>query len=191
MADDSGWDLGQGAGFYLNATQAPWSAHYRMYDYVTEELPSIVHAQFSTTGRQRITGHSMGGHGALVVGLRNPDRYATVSAFAPIVAPCDVPWGHKAFGAYLGADEHTWSDWDATRLLSKNVHARTILIDQGTADGFLAEQLQPHRFVAAAEAVGQAVTLRLQPDYDHGYYFIATFAGDHVDHAAAGLFAPS
>ena len=191
VADDPGWDLGQGAGFYLNATRAPWAAHYRMYDYIVDELPALVHGHFPTTGTQSITGHSMGGHGALVIGLRNADRYASISAFAPIVAPTAVPWGHKAFTAYLGADRSTWSPWDATALVSAHTHPRSILIDQGTADGFLAEQLQPHRFAAAAEAAGQATTLRLHPDYDHGYYFIATFAGDHVDHAAEALHAGS
>ena len=187
VADDEGWDLGQGAGFYVNATQAPWSKHYRMHDYVVHELPALVREHFPVTDAEAITGHSMGGHGALVLSLRNPGRYASVSAFAPIVAPTQVPWGHKAFGAYLGDDREGWKAWDATELVATAPVQRPILVDQGAADGFLSEQLQPERFAAACEAAGQPLELRLHDGYDHSYYFIATFAGDHVAHAAAAL----
>jgi S-formylglutathione hydrolase len=187
VADDEGWDLGQGAGFYVNATQEPWARHYRMDDYVVEELPELVQRHFPATAAASITGHSMGGHGALVLALRNPDRYASVSAFAPIVAPSQVPWGEKAFGAYIGGDRGAWARYDATELVRENRVRGTVLIDQGTADGFLEEQLQPERFATAAAAAGQDVVLRMQEGYDHSYYFISTFAGDHVAHAAAAL----
>lgn len=187
VADDPGWDLGQGAGFYVNATQAPWARHYRMHDYVMHELPALLAEHFPVDARASITGHSMGGHGALVLALRNPGRFRSVSAFAPIVAPSAVPWGHKAFGAYLGADPAAWAAWDATALVASAAEKLPVLIDQGGADGFLDSQLQPHRFVAACEAAGHPVELRLQPGYDHSYFFISTFAGDHVDHAAAAL----
>ena len=181
------WDFGSGAGFYVNATEAPWKDHYRMYDYVTEELPALVGAHEPIdTARAAITGHSLGGHGALVVGLRNPDRYASISAFAPIVSPTRCPWGHKALGHYLGADRETWSAYDAS-LLVTNPHPNEILIDQGLADGFLEEQLKPELFEAACGASGQALRLRRQEGYDHSYFFIATFMPDHVAHAAKAL----
>jgi S-formylglutathione hydrolase len=187
VADDEGWDLGQGAGFYVDATEAPWSTHYKMHDYVLHELPSLIRENFPVTDAEAITGHSMGGHGALVLALKHPGRYASVSAFAPIVAPSQVPWGHKAFGAYLGDDREAWKAWDATELVASAPVQGRILIDQGGADAFLAEQLQPERFAAACEAAGQPLWLRIQEGYDHSYYFIATFAGDHVAHAAAAL----
>ncbi|MCR9095368.1 MAG: S-formylglutathione hydrolase [bacterium] len=181
------WDFGSGAGFYVNATEAPWKDHYRMYDYVTEELPALVAAsQPIDTSRAAITGHSMGGHGALVIGLRNPDRYASISAFAPIVSPTRCPWGHKALGNYLGSDRASWEAYDASILVAKP-HAHEILIDQGLADGFLEEQLKPELFEAACRASGQALTLRRHEGYDHSYFFIATFMPDHVAHAAAAL----
>lgn len=180
------WDFGGGAGFYVDATVEPWSGHYRMYTYVTEELPALIAAHFpADLQRHGIFGHSMGGHGALVTALRNPGRYRSVSAFAPIVAPSQVPWGQKALGGYLGADRAAWADYDATRLIGRTGWQGPILIDQGSADPFLDQQLRPHLFTAAAQAAGVDVTLRLQPGYDHSYFFIATFIGDHIaDHAA-------
>lgn len=185
VADDDGYDLGQGAGFYLNATQAPWAAHYRMYDYVVEELPALVEASFPVTDERAISGHSMGGHGALVIALKNPGRYASVSAFAPIVAPTCVPWGEKAFSAYLGDDREAWKAWDACELLanySGDRDALPILVDQGDADNFLAEQLRPGLLEDAAKKAGHPLTLRMQPGYDHSYYFIASFIGEHIAH---------
>lgn len=181
------WDFGSGAGFYVNATEAPWKDHYRMYDYVTEELPALVgaHEPIDTT-RASITGHSMGGHGALVIGLRNPDRYSSISAFAPIVSPTRCPWGHKALGHYLGNDRTSWEAYDASLLVAKP-YPGEILIDQGLADGFLEEQLKPELFEAACEASGQALNLRRHEGYDHSYFFIATFMPDHVEHAAKAL----
>jgi S-formylglutathione hydrolase len=187
VADDPAWDLGQGAGFYVNATQAPWSAHFRMYDYVLHELPALVAAHFPTNGRQGITGHSMGGHGALVLALRNPTRFRSVSAFAPIVAPSAVPWGEQAFGAYLGPDRAAWAAYDATALIAEAAERLPILIDQGEADPFLEGQLQPHRLVAACAEAGHPIYLRMRPNYDHGYYFVASFAAEHIAHHAAAL----
>ncbi|MCA9774935.1 MAG: S-formylglutathione hydrolase, partial [Myxococcales bacterium] len=169
LGEHDAYDFGSGAGFYVDATRAPWSAHYRMYTYVTEELPALVGKAFPVDlGRQGVFGHSMGGHGALVVALRNPDRYRSVSAFAPIVAPSQVPWGRKAFTGYLGDDEETWKAYDATALAGASTWRRPILIDQGTADGFLAEQLRPERFAEACAAAGVDLTLRMQAGYDHG-----------------------
>lgn len=187
VADDPAWDLGQGAGFYVNATEAPWAPHFRMYDYVLHELPALVAAHFPTNGRQGITGHSMGGHGALVLALRNPGRFRSVSAFAPIVAPSAVPWGEQAFGAYLGPDRAAWAAYDATALIAGAAERLPILIDQGEADPFLEGQLQPGRLVAACAAAGHPIGLRMRPGYDHGYYFVASFAADHVAHHAAAL----
>lgn len=187
VADDAAWDLGQGAGFYVNATQPPWAPHYRMYDYVVHELPTLLREHFPVSERQGITGHSMGGHGALVAALRNPGRYVSVSAFSPIVAPSDVPWGQKAFSAYLGPDPALWTAWDASRLVAGARERLPILIDQGEADGFLATQLQPERLVAACNAAGHPIRLCLRPGYDHSYYFVASFAGDHVAHFVRGL----
>lgn len=182
------WDFGSGAGFYVDATESPWKDHYRMYSYVTEELPELVaSSQPIDVDRASITGHSMGGHGALVIGLREPGRYASISAFAPIVSPTRCPWGEKAFSRYLGEDRRSWEAWDATLLVARRPHPSPILIDQGTADGFLAEQLKPELFEAACAEAGQALTLRRQDGYDHSYFFIATFVGEHVAHAARAL----
>lgn len=190
VADADGYDLGQGAGFYLNATESPWAAHYRMHDYVVEELPAWVEGDPAASDVRAISGHSMGGHGALVAALRNPGRYRSVSAFAPIVAPSQVPWGKKAFAAYLGDDHGAWRDWDACALIAGGAgtgSAVPILVDQGDADEFLEQQLQPQRLQDACDAAGQALTLRLQPGYDHSYYFIASFIGEHIAHHAAAL----
>jgi S-formylglutathione hydrolase len=189
IADDAGYDLGQGAGFYLNATREPWAAHYRMHDYVVDELPALVEAHFPATPARAISGHSMGGHGALVAALRNPGRYRSVSALAPIVAPMRVPWGEKAFAAYLGDDRAAWTQWDATELVKSAAEKLPLLVDQGDADEFLASQLQPELLEAACEAAGYPLTLRLQPGYDHSYYFIASFIGVHIAHHARALHA--
>jgi S-formylglutathione hydrolase len=186
--DADSWDFGQGAGFYVDATQAPWSAHYRMYGYVTRELPELAAEHLpALTEVQGIFGHSMGGHGALVCALRNPSRYKSVSAFAPVAAPMQGPWGRKAFSNYLGTDAATWREYDASELVARKPFAAPILIDQGTADQFLTEQLLPEKFAAAAAKTGQRLTLRMQPGYDHGYYFIQTFMADHLRHHAAYL----
>jgi S-formylglutathione hydrolase len=186
--DSESWDFGVGAGFYLDATLEPWSRHYRMYSYVTEELPAIIEASFPVDrARQGIFGHSMGGHGALTLGLKNPDRYRSISAFAPIAAPMRAPWGRKAFSRYLGPDEAAWRQYDATELMLELPGARDraeILIDQGLADQFLTEQLYPDAFAAACRKVGQALTLRRHAGYDHGYYFISSFIEDHLRHHA-------
>ena len=187
VADAEGYDLGKGAGFYVNATQAPWAAHYRMYDYVVDELPALIEAHFPVTLARAISGHSMGGHGALVIALRNPGRYRSVSAFAPIVAPAQVPWGEKAFGAYLGDDRSAWTAYDATALVAVATERLPLLIDQGRADEFLATQLRPERLDVACRAHGHPLTLRMQPGHDHSYYFIASFIGEHIAHHAAAL----
>jgi S-formylglutathione hydrolase len=182
------WDFGSGAGFFVDATRAPWRDHYRMYSYVTEELPALIgETQPIDVSRASITGHSMGGHGALVIGLRQPDRYASISAFSPICAPTSCPWGEKAFSNYLGPDASTWNEYDASQLVARGPHPNEILIDQGAADGFLKEQLKPELFEAACAASGQALRLRIQDGYDHSYFFISTFMADHVDHAARAL----
>ena len=186
--DADSWDFGQGAGFYVDATQAPWSAHYRMYSYVTRELPELVAAHLPARAEsQGIFGHSMGGHGALTCALRNPLQYRSVSAFAPIAAPMQVPWGQKAFRHYLGTDAAAWREYDATELVSRHRFPAPILIDQGSADQYLAEQLLPDKFSAAAAKSGQALELRMRPKYDHGYYFIQSFMADHLRHHAAYL----
>ena len=187
VADADGYDLGKGAGFYVNATQAPWSAHYRMHDYVASELPALVEANFPATDARAISGHSMGGHGALIVALKNPGRYRSVSAFSPIVAPSRVPWGEKAFSAYLGDDRETWKEWDATALVADAQERLPLLIDQGDADEFLATQLKPELLQAACKAAGHPLQLRLHPGYDHSYYFIESFIGEHVAHHADAL----
>jgi S-formylglutathione hydrolase len=182
------WDFGVGAGFYVDATADPWSKHYRMYSYVTRELPAVIAASFPADAqRQGIFGHSMGGHGALVCALRNPGRYRSLSAFAPISAPMQCPWGQKAFGGYLGADQSVWRKYDATELVRAQPFGGTILIDQGLADQFLAQQLKPELFEAACRYVGQSLTLRRHGGYDHGYFFISTFMEDHLRHHAAVL----
>lgn len=186
--DADAWDFGVAAGFYLDATAQPWAGHYRMGSYVNRELPALVEANFAVSGARRgIFGHSMGGHGALVSALRNPGLWHSVSAFAPISNPVAVPWGKKAFGNYLGADTKSWEEWDASLLMRRKPYPGTILVDQGTADQFLAEQLQPEALQAAAAASGQALTLRRQAGYDHSYWFIQSFVEDHLAHHAAQL----
>ncbi|MEZ3499201.1 S-formylglutathione hydrolase [Pantoea sp. KPR_PJ] len=180
VANDDGYDLGQGAGFYLNATQAPWSAHYRMFDYLSQELPALIAGNFKVSERQSIMGHSMGGHGALMLALRLGNRFASASAFAPIVNPSDVPWGQKAFSAYLGEDRAAWREYDSCVLMRETQARLPILIDQGDSDQFLADQLQPERLDVVAKEAGFPLTLRVQPGYDHSYYFIATFVEDHL-----------
>ena len=186
--DDRDWDFGQGAGFYVDATEAPWSANYRMHAYVTQELPDVIAAHFpADVARQGIFGHSMGGHGALVCAFRNPERYRSLSALAPIVAPTQVPWGRKAFSGYLGPDEAAWKAWDACELVKTTSFAGPVLVDQGEADKFLAVQLQPERLVAAAEGMGVKVQLRRHPGHDHSYWFIQSVVADHLRHHARGL----
>ena len=187
VADAEGYDLGKGAGFYLNAIREPWAPHYRMYDYVVDELPALVEANFPVTAARAISGHSMGGHGALVCALRNPGRYRSVSAFSPIVAPSQVPWGQKAFAAYLGEDRHAWKQYDAVELVGTATERLPLRVDQGDADEFLDAQLRPQLLQAACDAAGHPLDLRLQPGYDHSYYFIASFIGEHIAHHAAAL----
>jgi S-formylglutathione hydrolase len=184
---DGAWDFGLGAGFYVNATEEPWRRHYRMYDYVVEELPALVEAHFPVSDARSISGHSMGGHGALVCALKNPGRYRSVSAFAPIANPSACPWGEKAFARYLGTDRTRWLEWDACALIAGAAERLPLLVDQGEADGFLAEQLRPEALRAACTAAGHPLHLRLQPGYDHSYYFIASFIDDHLRHHAAAL----
>jgi len=182
------YDFGLGAGFYVDATQQPFARNYRMWTYVTEELPKLILDQFPADGaRQSILGHSMGGHGALTVALRNPGRYRAASAFAPIVAPSQVPWGHKALGGYLGDDRAAWRKHDAVALIEDGARLPDLLVDQGEADNFLAEQLKPELLQRACAAAGIPLTLRLQPGYDHSYYFISTFMADHLRWHAARL----
>ena len=187
VADAQGYDIGLGAGFYVNATQAPWSSHYRMHDYVVDELPALIDACFATSTARSISGHSMGGHGALVIALRNPGRYRSVSAFAPIVAPSRVPWSEKAFSAYLGEDRTTWREWDAVALIAAAQERLPLLIDQGDADEFLTTQLRPELLQSACDAAGHPLQLRMQPGYDHSYYFIASFIGEHIAYHAKAL----
>ncbi|GAB3312782.1 S-formylglutathione hydrolase [Luteimonas notoginsengisoli] len=187
VANDEAYDLGQGAGFYVNATREPWAKHYRMYDYVADELPALVEAKFPATDVRAISGHSMGGHGALVIALRNPGRYRSVSAFSPIVAPSQVPWGEKAFAAYLGDDREAWKRYDAVELVKGAREKLPLLVDQGDADEFLSGQLKPELLRAVCAAAGHRLELRLQPGYDHSYYFIASFIGDHIAHHARAM----
>jgi S-formylglutathione hydrolase len=178
---DGAYDFGLGAGFYVNAVQEPFAQHYRMRDYVEQELPAIIAENFpADMSAQAITGHSMGGHGALTIALRNPDRFKSVSAFAPIVSPLHCPWGHKALGGYLGEDQATWREYDACALIEDGARVPDLLVDQGTADNFLNEQLKPELFEAACAKAGQPLTLRMQPGYDHSYYFISTFLAEHL-----------
>ena len=187
--EDDAWDLGSGAGFYIDATVEPWQQHYQMYSYVTQELPQLIQANFPVlTNKQSIFGHSMGGHGALICALKNPDQYLSVSAFAPIAAPISCPWGEKAFTAYLGEDKQQWQEYDASELVKKTQLDYPILIDQGTADTFYEQkQLLPEIFQSACQEVGQTLNLRLQPGYDHSYFTISTFIEDHIKHHAAVL----
>jgi S-formylglutathione hydrolase len=182
------WDFGLGAGFYLNATEAPWATHYRMYDYVLTELPALVAENFPIdAARQSISGHSMGGHGALVLALGNPGRFRSVSAFAPIASSTRSPWGEKAFTRYLGHDRDSWKRYDASLLVEGARERLPLLVDQGDADPFMESQLKPQLLEEACAKVGHPLTLRRQPGYDHSYFFIASFIGDHVDWHAAAL----
>ncbi|MFD1611960.1 S-formylglutathione hydrolase [Sphingomonas tabacisoli] len=181
VADDPAYDMGQGAGFYVDATETPWTPHFRMRSYIEAELPALIAAQFpADMNRQGITGHSMGGHGALTIALRNPERFRSVSAFAPIVAPSQVPWGEKALGGYLGPDRAKWREYDAVALIEDGARVPELLVDQGEADTFLAEQLRPALLREACDTAGIDLTLRMQPGYDHSYYFISTFMADHL-----------
>lgn len=185
--DDADWDFGLGAGFYLDATVAPWSSAYRMRTYVTRELRAIVEASFPVTDARGISGHSMGGHGALTIALSSPTEYRSVSAFAPISTPSEVPWGQKAFEGYLGPDREAWKRYDATELVKRHRFPGAILIDQGDADKFLERELVPERFASACKEAGQALELRMHAGYDHSYYFISTFIEDHLRHHARAL----
>lgn len=176
------YDFGSAAGFYVNATVEPYSKTYRMYDYVVKELPQLVEANFPVTDKRSISGHSMGGHGALICALKNPGTYQSVSAFAPIANPTNCPWGEKAFTGYLGEDRAQWEEWDATLLVANASERLPLFIDQGEADNFLAEQLKPEALEAACKKAGHPITLRRQPGYDHSYYFIASFVDDHLEH---------
>ncbi len=181
MADEEAYDMGQGAGFYVDATEQPWSTNYRMRSYIEQELPALIAEAFpADMERQGIFGHSMGGHGALTIGLRNPDRFKSVSAFAPIVSPLNCPWGHKALGGYLGADQTAWRDYDACALIDDGARVTEILVDQGTVDQFLEEQLKPNLLVAACERAAIPLTLNMREGYDHSYFTISTFMDDHL-----------
>lgn len=188
VADSEDYDLGQGAGFYVNATQAPWSQHFRMYYYVTQDLLQLLGSEFPVDlSRVGITGHSMGGHGALTLGLRNPDLFKSVSAFSPIVSPANCPWGQKALTAYLGDDMSLWAEHDASALVRSRGFDGTLLVDQGEADGFLEEQLKTHLLAEACVEAGVDAKIRMQLGYDHSYFFIASFIGDHLRHHASAL----
>ncbi|MBC7003213.1 S-formylglutathione hydrolase [Photobacterium sp. BZF1] len=182
VADDpeGAYDFGLGAGFYVNATQAPWNRHYQMYDYVVNELPALIEEHFPVNDKRAISGHSMGGHGALMIALRNPSRYSSVSAFSPISNPMNCPWGEKALTGYLGEDRTSWLQYDTTELLKQNQQPIPALVDQGDQDGFLEEQLKPATLAEAAQSVDYPLELRMQEGYDHSYYFIASFIDDHL-----------
>jgi S-formylglutathione hydrolase len=180
VANDDSYDLGQGAGFYVNATQAPWNRHFQMYDYVVNELPDLIESMFPVSDKRAVAGHSMGGHGALTIALRNPERYQSVSAFSPISNPINCPWGQKAFTAYLGKDTSTWREYDASLLMRETKQQVPALVDQGEADNFLAEQLKPEALVAAASSSNYPLELRSHEGYDHSYYFISSFIEDHL-----------
>lgn len=186
VADDAAYDLGLGAGFYVDATEAPWAAHYRMHSYVADELPELVEQHFPASAARSIFGHSMGGHGALITALRHPGRYRSVSAFAPMAAPSRIAWGHKALGAYLGADRERWKEWDTVELIAHARERLPLLVDQGDADEFLAD-MRLDLLRAACAAAGHPLELHLRPGYDHGYYFIASFIGEHIAHHAREL----
>jgi S-formylglutathione hydrolase len=188
VPDDQSYDFGQGAGFYVDATEEPWSRHFRMRSYIEDELPALVAGHFpADMNRQAITGHSMGGHGALTVALRNPGRFRSVSAFSPIVSPMRCPWGNKALEGYIGTDRDSWRSYDACALIEDGARLPALLVDQGEADGFLEEQLKTQLLAEACERAGQTATIRMQPGYDHNYYFISTFMGDHLRWHAARL----
>ncbi|WCL55259.1 S-formylglutathione hydrolase [Gimibacter soli] len=188
VADDEAYDFGKGAGFYVDATEAPWARHFRMYSYITQELPRVIADNFpADMNRQGITGHSMGGHGALTIALRNPGRFKSVSAFAPISAPMQCPWGEKALGGYLGTDRAAWARHDSVALIEGGARLDALLVDQGDADGFLSEQLKPELLRKACEKAGIPMILRLQAGYDHSYNFVSTFMGDHIEWHAKRL----
>ncbi|MCJ2185617.1 S-formylglutathione hydrolase [Novosphingobium beihaiensis] len=181
VPDDEGYDFGKGAGFYADATQEPWAKHFRMRSYIETELPALIAQQFpADMARQGITGHSMGGHGALTIALRNAGRFRSVSAFSPIVSPLSCPWGEKALTGYIGGERAAWREYDACALIEDGARVPDMLIDQGTADGFLEEQLKTHLLSEACEKAGQSATIRMQEGYDHSYYFISTFMAGHV-----------
>lgn len=182
VPDDEGYDFGKGAGFYVDATQEPWAANFRMRSYIESELPTLIAAEFpmADLARQGITGHSMGGHGALTIALRNPDRFRSISAFSPIVSPLDCPWGEKALTGYIGDDRKAWREYDACALIEDGARLPDLLVDQGKSDDFLAEQLKTSLFVEACEKAGQKAKIRMQEGYDHSYYFISTFMADHI-----------
>lgn len=185
--EDDSYDFGSGAGFYVNATEQPWAPHYRMYDYVTKELPQLVESELPLTGDRSISGHSMGGHGALICALKNPGFYKSVSAFAPIANPMACPWGQKAFTGYLGKDERAWEPWDATQLIPTAQERLPLLVDQGTADDFLESQLNPEVLADVCEKFHHHINLRMHRGYDHSYFFIASFIDDHLNHHARAL----
>ena len=188
VADDEGYDFGKGAGFYVDATQAPFAKHYKMREYIERELPELIAANFPVDmARQGIMGHSMGGHGALTIGLRHPRTYQSISAFSPICHPSDVPWGQKALAGYLGEDRKAWRTYDAVSLIEDGARTAQIMVDQGTEDQFLAEQLKPELLEAACKAAGIKLILRMQPGYDHSYYFISSFMAEHIAWHAAAL----
>ncbi|MEX0341176.1 MAG: S-formylglutathione hydrolase [Erythrobacter sp.] len=181
VPDDEAYDFGKGAGFYVDATEAPWNKHFRMRAYVEQELSALLAGHFpADMERQGITGHSMGGHGALTIGLRNPDRFRSVSAFSPIVSPLNCPWGEKALGGYLGPDRDAWREYDACALIEDGARLDDLLVDQGTADGFLEDQLKTRLLADACSTAGIPASIRMQPGYDHSYYFISTFMAEHV-----------
>ena len=187
--EDADYDFGSGAGFYLDATEHPWAPHYKMYSYITEELHGLILSQFKVSpDKVAISGHSMGGHGALTIGLRNPEKFKSISAFSPIVSPTSVPWGQKVFERYLGANKDTWDQYDAVKLLQNGIHHEGVLfVDQGEADEFLKEQLKPEILEATCKSVGQELMLRMHPGYDHSYYFISTFIGEHLSFHSKNL----
>jgi len=187
VANDEGYDLGQGAGFYVNATQAPWNRHYQMYDYVVNELPELVESLFPVTNKRSISGHSMGGHGALTIGMLNPERYCSISAFSPICNPINSPWGIKAFTTYLGEDKSGWKQHDASELMKVATKLIPTKVDQGGADNFLAEQLKPEVLEAAAKVSGYPLELTIHDGYDHSYYFISSFIEQHLRFHAVHL----
>jgi S-formylglutathione hydrolase len=189
VPDDEVWDFGQGAGFYVDATEEPWREHFRMKSYIEEELPALIAGEFACADMQRqsIMGHSMGGHGALTIALRNPDRFKSVSAFAPISSPTNCPWGEKALTGYLGDDREPWRIYDACTLIREGARVKELLVDQGDADSFLKEQLKPDLLEAACREAGIDLTLRMQPGYDHSYLFISTFMRSHIEWHAKRL----
>ena len=188
VADDPGYDLGQGAGFYVNATQAPWNRHYQMYDYVVNELPQLIESTFPVLAKRAIAGHSMGGHGALTIGMLNPQRYSSMSAFSPISNPMNCPWGQKAFSAYLGKDKTHWRNYDASELMRQAIQFVPVKVDQGGSDDFMTEQLKPEMLIEAAKVSDYPLDLNIHQGYDHSYYFIASFIEEHLRFHAEHLY---